>query len=70
MEELTKDIASDIAQDVAYEGAQNIDSEAVQDTTRKGAQDVTPGVVKKKLWNKDFILLLQAAVVSTLGDLM
>lgn len=27
-------------------------------------------IEKKKLWNKDFILLLQAAVVSTLGDLM
>ena len=71
MEELRKDIASDVAQDVAHEGAQNIDSKAVQDATNEGAQDVAPGaVVKKKLWNKDFVLLLQAAVVSTLGDLM
>ena len=26
--------------------------------------------MKKKLWNKDFILLLQANAVSTVGDLM
>ena len=26
--------------------------------------------MRKKLWNKDFIVLLQAAAVSTIGDLM
>ena len=27
-------------------------------------------LIKKKLWNKDFVLLLQANIVSTIGDLM
>lgn len=33
-------------------------------------QTISESTKKKKLWNKDFILLLQGSVVSTLGDLM